>query len=227
MGQMLENQRLMGIYRRLAAHYDWLSRLYYLIGFRYTGYRKLAVSVLDLRPGDTVVEIGCGTGANFPLLQRAVGPTGNIIGVDLTDAMLDQARRRVAQAGWTNVELVHSDALAYQFPLDIDGVISTYALTLSADYGQVIANGAQALKAGKHWVALDFKAPKGCPRWLVKIGILFIRPFGGKLEMVGRHPWEWFPRYLEKVHCQNLYLGIAYIVCGEAKLKRPMENENE
>lgn len=212
-----ENQRLVGIYRQRAAHYDWLSRLYYLIGFRYTGYRKKAVATLGLQAGDTVVEIGCGTGANFSLLQQVIGPTGKIIGVDLTDAMLAQARQRVKQAGWQNVELVRSDAVAYRFPQDVDGIISTYALTLSANYEQVIANGAQALKAGRRWVLLDFKAPKAWPPWLVKIGMFFIRPFGGSLEMVDRHPWELFPRYLENVHLQNLYLGIAYIVSGEAR----------
>ena len=137
--------------------------------------------------------------------------------VDLTDAMLAQARQRVEQAGWKNVELVRSDAVAYVFPQDVDGIISTYALTLSANYEQVIAKGAQALKAGRRWVVLDFKAPKAWPQWLVKIGMFLIRPFGGSLEMVDRHPWELFPRYLENVHLQNLYLGIAYIVSGEAK----------
>ena len=50
---------------------------------------------LGLRPGDTVVDIACGTGLNFPLLEEAIGPDGRIVGVDLTDAMLAQAQRRI------------------------------------------------------------------------------------------------------------------------------------
>jgi demethylmenaquinone methyltransferase/2-methoxy-6-polyprenyl-1,4-benzoquinol methylase len=52
--------------------------------------RKRAVRALNLQRGDTVVDIGCGTGLNFPLLQGAIGPEGTIVGVDLTDAMLSQ-----------------------------------------------------------------------------------------------------------------------------------------
>lgn len=212
----MENQQLVNTYRKRAKYYDWLSRLYYLIGFRYTGYRKKAVKALGLKQGDTVVEIGCGTGANIPLLQEEVGPTGKIIGVDLTDAMLEQARQQVAQAGWKNVELVQGDAENYVFPRDIDGVISTYALTLSTDYEKVIASGTQALKTGRRWVLLDFKAPNDWPRWLVRLGMLLIRPFGSRMYMVDRHPWEVFPKYLHKVTMRNFYLGVVYIISGEA-----------
>jgi ubiquinone/menaquinone biosynthesis C-methylase UbiE len=215
----LENQQLVNTYRKRAKHYDWLSRLYYLIGFRYTGYRKNAVKALGLNQGDTVVEIGCGTGANLPLLQEAVGPTGKIIGVDLTDAMLEQARQRVAQAGWKNAQLIQSDAENYAFPEGIDGIISTYALTLSNDFEKVFASGAQALKTGKRWILLDFRAPTAWPRWLVRLGLLLMRPFGSRMHMVDRHPWEVFPKYLEKVTMRNFYLGIVYIISGEAKPK--------
>ncbi len=55
----------------------------------------MAVDALRLRGGETVVEIGCGTGLNSPFLQRAIGPQGKIVGLDLTDKMLDQARERI------------------------------------------------------------------------------------------------------------------------------------
>ena len=214
----VENRQLMETYQKRATYYDLLSRLYYLIGFRYTGYRKMAVRALGLNQGDTVIEVGCGTGANFPLLQEAVGSSGKIIGIDLSADMLNQAHQRIRQAGWQNVELINTDAANYAFPQGIDGVISTYALTLSGDYQKVIANGAAALKAGKRWVLLDFKAPRGWPGWLIKLGMLFIRPFGGRMIMVDRHPWEVFPNYLTKVSVQNYYLGAVYIVTGEVKL---------
>jgi ubiquinone/menaquinone biosynthesis C-methylase UbiE len=218
MSTTIENQQLVNTYRKRAKNYDWLSRFYYLIGFRYTGYRKKAVKALGLKQGDSVVEIGCGTGVYFALLQEAVGPAGKIIGVDLTDAMLEQARKRVEQAGWKNVELVQSDAVNYEFPRDIDGVISTYALTLSTDYEKVIASGVQALKTGKRWVLLDFKAPNRWPRWLIRLGMLLIHPFGSRMHMVDRHPWEVFPKYLGKVTMRNFYLGVVYIISGEANV---------
>lgn len=76
----------------------------------------MAVDALELSPGDTVVEVGCGTGANLPLLAARVGPTGRVVGVDITDAMLERARALVLARGLRNVELVLSDARAFTYP---------------------------------------------------------------------------------------------------------------
>ena len=89
-----ENARLMALYRRQAKGYDQSG----IQGL--DTWRREAVSRLALQHGDLVVDIGCGTGLNFALLQEAIGETGRIIGVDLTDAMLEQARQRVAAHGW-------------------------------------------------------------------------------------------------------------------------------
>lgn len=64
---------------------DLTSSLAYLIGFRDQAYRQMAVDALRLENGDTVVEIGCGTGRNFSKLERAVGPNGMIVGVDISE----------------------------------------------------------------------------------------------------------------------------------------------
>ena len=126
---ILTKEEVVDIYRKRAKRYDFTANLYRLIGFREPAYRRMAVKALSLHPGDTVVEIGCGTGLNFQLLRQAVGSSGKIIGVDLTDAMLAQARKRVEDEGWSNVELVQSDAAQYEFPNGVDGIISTFNIT--------------------------------------------------------------------------------------------------
>ena len=90
---MLSNEEIVDLYRRQAKHYDFVTQLYYLAGFRVWAYRKAAINALALRRGDTVVEFGCGTGLNFGLLEKEIGTEGRIIGVDLTDAMLSRARK--------------------------------------------------------------------------------------------------------------------------------------
>ena len=87
------------LYRRRAPHYDRFAGLFRLAGARVSTYRRRAVEALSVSPGDTVVDLGCGTGANFPWLERAVTASGRIVGVDLTDAMLREARGRVESAG--------------------------------------------------------------------------------------------------------------------------------
>ncbi|RJP69327.1 MAG: methyltransferase domain-containing protein [Candidatus Abyssobacteria bacterium SURF_17] len=205
------------LYNRRAKRYNFTANLYYLIGFREQAYRKLAVKRLNLKPGDTVVEIGCGTGLNFPLLQQAVGIRGRIIGVDLTDAMLAQAGRRVAENKWSNVELVQSDAASFHFPDGVDGIISTFALTLVPEFDQVIKNGVDALSPGKRWVVLDFKLPSNRLAWLAPLGIFITSPFGVTRDLANRHPWESIEKYLTRTSFEELYAGFAYIATGEKR----------
>jgi demethylmenaquinone methyltransferase/2-methoxy-6-polyprenyl-1,4-benzoquinol methylase len=211
-------QEIIEIYRARAKNYDFTANLYYLIGYPEWAHRRKAVDALALEPGDTVVEIGCGTGLNFGLLQEAVGPTGKIIGVDLTDAMLEKARKRVSEKGGENVELVHSDALQYTFSPGVDGILSTFALSLVPECGQVIGNGAQALASGGRWVVLDLKIPEGWPKWLVSLLVPIVRPFAVTDEWLARRPWETIHNAIDSclsdVSITELYLGISYIISG-------------
>ena len=103
-------EHLIATYRKKAKHYDLTSRLYPAPGYPQRAQRLRAVTALRLRAGDTVVDMACGTGLNFALIQAAIGPSGRIVGVDLTDAMLAQAQDRIEVNGWSNVSLVQSDA---------------------------------------------------------------------------------------------------------------------
>ena len=93
--------------------YRWLAAVYDLDPghkFLYAQARTRAVELLRLAPGCTVLDVACGTGRNFPLLEAATGPTGQLVGVDLTPAMLKRARSRVERHAWSNVELIEMDA---------------------------------------------------------------------------------------------------------------------
>jgi ubiquinone/menaquinone biosynthesis C-methylase UbiE len=162
-------------------------------------YRKLAVSRLQLKPGDRVVEIGCGTGLNFQYLLDAIGQTGRLIGIDLTDAMLVKAKERVRRSGWPNVEIVQTDAATFGFPSGIDGAISTFALTLVPEYEKIIKRVPRALKRGGRLVVADFKKPDHWPMWIVKLGILLTKPFGVSLDLAERRPWELMQKHFSKV----------------------------
>ena len=140
-------ERLINVYRKKAKHYDITSRLYPAPCYPQRAQRLRAVQALGLRAGDSVIDIACGTGLNFPLIQEVIGPDGRIIGVDLTDAMLAQAQDRIATNGWSNISLVQSDAADFDFPTEVDAILSTYALTQVPECAKVIAHGAAALSA--------------------------------------------------------------------------------
>lgn len=209
-------EQVLAVYRKRARRYDVTANAYYLVGFREWAYRRRAIDALCLHRGDTVVEIGCGTGLNFELLEERIGPEGRLIGVDLTDAMLSKAHERVRGKGWRNVELIERPAAAFRFPPGVDGILSTFALTLEPDYDQVIEQGAKALKPQRRWVILDLKLPSNWLRHLAPALIVLVRPSAVSAEVAKRHPWESLHRHLRRVTMQELYFGVAYIAVGEA-----------
>ena len=125
--------RIRSSYGRWARIYDWFARATAPVG----GVRRGCVDALDLDPGDTVVEFGCGPGVNLPALRAAVGPDGRVVGVDITGPMLRRARRLVDRRGWENVSLVRGDATAP--PVDrADGVLATFVTSLFPDADAVV-----------------------------------------------------------------------------------------
>jgi len=210
--------RLIEIYRKKAKHYEIVSRLYPVPGYPLWAQRRRAVRALRLRPGGTVVDLACGTGQNFPLLERAIGPGGRIIGVDLTDAMLAQARRRKEDNGWSNISLVQADAADYAFPAEVDAILSTYALSHVPECGDVIGHGAEALARGGRWVVLDLKAPDHVPRLLAQLGTALGRRFGSIDEWLARRPWEEIRAAMQDapgdLSWSELCFGTAFLAAG-------------
>lgn len=183
-------ERLTATYRHNAKHYDLRARISPVPGYPQQRLRRRAVRALGLRPGDFVVDVACGTGLNFPLIQTAIGPAGRIVGVDLTDAMLARAEKRIEANGWRNVSLVQCDAAAYEFPTGADAIVSTYALTQVPDSGAAIAHGAAALSHGGRFVVLDLQLPEAAPRWVLTMGAAAVRRFAAIDEWIARRPWE-------------------------------------
>lgn len=213
---VLRPEEIIRLYRRRARRYDMTANLYYLLGFREWAYRRQTISALQLQPGDTVIEIGCGTGLNFPLLQQAVGPSGRIIGVDLTDAMLDQARQRCVAMGWENVELVHANVAEFVFPERTDAILSTFALSMMPDAPAIIERG---LATGAHWAVLDLQIPDNPLRHLAPLFILLTRPFGVTRAWADQHPWLKIRQRLPQV--REHYFGIAYTAASPPTGAKP------
>jgi SAM-dependent methyltransferase len=120
-------------YGQWARIYDWFARATVSVG----GVRRGCVDALDLAPGDTVVEFGCGPGVNLPALREAVGPDGRVVGVDITGPMLGRARGLVDRRGWENVSLIRGDATRPPIAT-ADGVLATFVTSLFPDAYDVV-----------------------------------------------------------------------------------------
>ena len=134
--------------RRLGYQPTWLERLPDVVW-------ESAAAVGDpfalapIRAGDTVLDLGCGAGADACIAALLVGVRGRVIGVDITPAMVQKARRNVRLAGLTNVKVCEAD-IAY-LPLPdgcIDTVISNGSINLAPDKARVFGEARRVLRPG-------------------------------------------------------------------------------
>ncbi len=155
--------------------YDWYGRhpLAYRIGSwivflgRERTLRRKGVELVGLHPGETVLDLACGNGVNFELLQDAVGAGGRIIGFDYSEGMLGFAAGRVERAGWDNVRLVQGDAARLGLPpASIDGAFCSLGLSAMPDHAAAIRSVHRELKPGRRFAALDARLFDGRARFL-------------------------------------------------------------
>ncbi|NHN57728.1 MULTISPECIES: class I SAM-dependent methyltransferase [Halorussus] len=138
-------------YGRWADLYDVLARSTPGLG----RLRARVADALALDPGDTVVEMGCGTGANFPHLRERVGPEGRVVGVDFTQGMLVRARDRIDREGWRNVHCVRGDATSVAFREPPDAVLATFVVGMLGDPAAEVNRWADTVAPGGRLALLD------------------------------------------------------------------------
>jgi SAM-dependent methyltransferase len=132
--------------------------------------------------GDVVLDLGSGAGLDLLLASEKVGPTGKVIGVDMTDAMLAKARENIRRAGLDNVEV--RKGLIEQLPLEnssVDWVVSNCVLNLSPEKPRVFAEIARVLKPGGQMLVADIVA-KDLPAELRKLSAFVAACAGGAIS---------------------------------------------
>jgi len=136
-------------YRFHAEIYD-LSRPFFLFD------RDKTSKELDIKENDTVLEVGCGTGANLRYLAEKAGQGGHVYGLDCSESMLKKSREKIEKYGWTNVSLIKEYAEKYTLEEKADLILFSYSLTMIPDWKAALDNAIKNLKDRGKLVILDF-----------------------------------------------------------------------
>jgi arsenite methyltransferase len=140
-------------------------------------------ALIDLRPGETVLDLGSGGGIDVLLSARRVGPTGKVYGLDMTDDMLALARENQKQAGVTNVEFLKGEIENIPLPGNsVDVIISNCVINLSADKDRVLAEAFRVLKPGGRFAVSDVVVRGAVPEEVRQSMLLWVGCIAGALE---------------------------------------------
>ena len=140
-------------------------------------------ALIELKPGETVLDLGSGGGIDVLLSAKRVGPTGKAYGLDMTDDMLSLARENQRQAGVENVEFLKGEIESIPL-LDnaVDVVISNCVINLSADKDRVLREAFRVLKPGGRFAVSDVVVRGEVPAEVRKSMLLWVGCVAGALE---------------------------------------------
>jgi len=217
---LISKQKIENAYQKNAKYYDFALKVFYpLIGLKIGEYRKKAVNYLALKEGDIVVDLGCGTGLCFPLLMEKIGSNGKLIGVDISSEMLSIAEDKVKSASWDNVDLINSDIEMFEFPDEINAVISTGVFGYLEEREKVLEKINKSLLNNGKVVIVDGKKPERWPSFLFKLFVKLSKSYGLTDSYFDNNTPDLVSRLFKNVILEDMYGGLLYITSGEKNEK--------
>jgi SAM-dependent methyltransferase len=200
---------------RALSHYGAMASSYELRTVSGNQWRQELVNNLAPRPGEVILDVGCGTGRNFEHVQQRIGPGGRLIGIEQSPQMLARARALVQRRGWTNVELVCASAEDAAIPATADAALlcavhdvmrSPAAL---ANVLQHVRDGGRIVAGGAKWA--PWRGSKALSRNLStwRLNRECVSTFEGF-----QRPWSRLADIVPDVHVEEMYFGGGYIACA-------------
>lgn len=195
-------------YARRATGYAQDTRM-----FQY--WRDELVRALPLRPGDTVVDVGCGSGLCLAGLRAKVGPTGHVVGVDDAPAMIALARAEAVRKGWQEVQLLAESAERFSLPAPADAALfcAVHDVLMSP---AALDNVFAQLRPGAWVVAGGGKWP---PSWNVPLTAFVAAlhaPYVRNMAGFDR-PWQLLEKYVDDLAVTEVAFGAGYRAIGRAR----------
>ncbi len=198
------------MYRHQRYFYD-LTRKYYLLG------RDKLIEKFDVKSGENILEIGCGTARNLMILARKF-PHANCYGLDASAAMLETARKNIAAKHLKNITLVNALAGDFHYQKNFnltepfDTIYFSYSITMIPHWKEAIANALENLKSGRSFYIVDFydqrdlSAPsrKILQGWLKMFDVIYPQDLTPHLESLEK-------QNLGELSVTSVYKSYAFI----------------
>jgi len=177
--------------------------------------RRRAIARLGLKPGETVLDVGCGTGLSFPHVEKYIGPQGAIIGVEQSPDMIGKARARADENGWANVTLINAPAEEARISPAADAAVFHFTHDLMQTPA-ALDNVFRSLKRGARVVATGLK----WARWwspgvnlMVRVAAMRSTTTMAGLEL----PWRYLEPHLTGMVVEATAGGGTYLAYGVRK----------
>jgi SAM-dependent methyltransferase len=188
-------------------------------------FRRVIADALPLRPGDAVIDVGCGTGLCFSMLRDKVGRHGRVIGIDASPDMVAVARNRVAHHGWGNIALVESSVAEADIAMTADAALfcAVHDILRSPPALRTVVNslrpGAPVAAGGGKWAA----------PWMIGLNLrvwAVHAPYVDTFEGFDR-PWTHLERLVDDLNVRELAWGSGFVATGRARPERIADSGEE
>jgi ubiquinone/menaquinone biosynthesis C-methylase UbiE len=174
--------------------------------------RQKLVEHVRLQPGDRVLDIGCGAGSNFPYIMEKIGETGELVGVDYSQEMLDEAQKLIDANGWKNVFLVQEDAAQLHMGETYDVVLSALAMVVIPGWEAAMQRAFEHVRPGGMFGIADLCESQ---RWyMAPVNTLMDVMDATLIIDTTRKPWEMMEPWVEDYRREDLMLGYMYVASG-------------
>lgn len=205
-----DNDLSIALYRSKAAGYDASAEFTMPL-------RRRTIALLQLQPGQTVLDVGAGTGLSYALLRAGVGDTGRVLAFEQSPDMFALARQRVQREGWANVWHANAAAEAVQLPALADAVLFNYTHDICRSPAAV----ANILRQVKPGARVAMAGIKYFPWWTGPLNLLAWlknRPYNARAADLWE-PWSLVAAQCKDFRWNSTQWGMGYI--ASATLKGP------
>ncbi|MGG1399504.1 demethylmenaquinone methyltransferase [Bacillus salipaludis] len=189
--QQSKEQRVHKVFEKISDNYDKMNSV---ISFQqHIKWRKDTMNRMKVKPGSKALDVCCGTGDWTIALAEAVGPSGEVVGLDFSKNMLKVGQEKVNQLGLNQIKLIHGNAMELPFPdQSFDYVTIGFGLRNVPDYLQVLKEMNRVLKPGGVAVCLETSQPTLIGyRQLFYFYFHYIMPLFGKLFAKSYNEYSW------------------------------------